>query len=174
MQKSFLSVLSKTVDPVSLRMHIKSAQSKPAKHKKPHEVLMLSLNRVTWKQRRDIQASVNGLQLIKVVTLPSLTVCLDMEQFVLVLAFSVKKHQEFEYSGSYNAAASKASSWTKFHIPNWFAEKVNKQNTVSQCRLFSRQNFVLSLYQALIFAHFKIGWSENWSFTVSFCSKTSL
>ena len=34
MQKSFPSVLPKTVYPVSLRMHNKSAQRKPAKHKK--------------------------------------------------------------------------------------------------------------------------------------------
>ena len=34
MQKSFPSVLPKIVYPVSLRMHNKSAQSKPAKHKK--------------------------------------------------------------------------------------------------------------------------------------------
>ena len=34
MQKSFPSVLSKRVYPVSLRMHNKSAQRKPAKHKK--------------------------------------------------------------------------------------------------------------------------------------------
>ena len=34
MQKCFPSVLAKRVHPVSLRMHIKSAQRKPAKHKK--------------------------------------------------------------------------------------------------------------------------------------------
>ena len=34
MQKSFASVLPRRVYPVSLRMHTKSAQSKPAKHKK--------------------------------------------------------------------------------------------------------------------------------------------
>ena len=34
MQKSFPSVLPKRVNPVSLRMHYKSAQRKPAKHKK--------------------------------------------------------------------------------------------------------------------------------------------
>ena len=34
MQKSFPSVLPKRVYPVSLRMHNKSAQRKPAKHKK--------------------------------------------------------------------------------------------------------------------------------------------
>ena len=34
MQKSFSSVLSKRVDPVCLRMHNKSAQRKPGKHKK--------------------------------------------------------------------------------------------------------------------------------------------
>ena len=75
-QKSFPSVLPKRVYPVSLRMHSKSAQRKPAKHKKHHvtkiqgEVPLLSLKRTTWKQRRDILASERGLQLIKVITPP--------------------------------------------------------------------------------------------------------
>ena len=34
MKKSFPSVLPKTVYPIALRMHNKSAQEKPAKHKK--------------------------------------------------------------------------------------------------------------------------------------------
>ena len=92
MQKFFPSVLPKRVYPVSLRMHKKSAQRKPEKHKKHHvvniqnEVRLLSLKGTTWNQRRDILASERGLQLIKLLLLPSLTICLDMEQFVLVPA----------------------------------------------------------------------------------------
>ena len=41
---------------------------------------------ITWKQRRDVLPSEKGLQLMKVKTLPSLTICLDMEQSVLVPA----------------------------------------------------------------------------------------
>ena len=37
---------------------------------------------------------------------------------------------------------SKVSSWTKFHVPNWFALKWNKQKHACQSRLFSQQNFV--------------------------------
>ena len=50
------------------------------------EVRLLSLERTTWKQRIDILASEIGLHLIEVITPPSLTICLDMEQFVLVPA----------------------------------------------------------------------------------------
>ena len=50
------------------------------------EVQLLSLKRTTWKQKRDILASQRGLQLIKVIILPSLTICPDMEQFVFVPA----------------------------------------------------------------------------------------
>ena len=61
MQNSFPSVLPKRVYPVSLRMHNKSAQRKPAKHKKRSRGKVsrrgLSLKRTTWKQRRDILAS---------------------------------------------------------------------------------------------------------------------
>ena len=48
------------------------------------EVRMLSLNRTTWKQGRDLLASEKGLQLMKVFTPPALVICFDMEQFVLV------------------------------------------------------------------------------------------
>ena len=53
--------------------------------KLPSEARPLSLKRTTWKQKRDILVSEKGLQLIKVTT-PSLTICLDMEQFFLVPA----------------------------------------------------------------------------------------
>ena len=76
MQKSFPSVLPKRVYPVSLRMHNKSAQRKPAKHKKTSRGKILKRGSTfvsktsTWKQRRDILASERGLQLIKVITPP--------------------------------------------------------------------------------------------------------
>ena len=76
MQKLFPSVLPKRIYPVSLRLHIKSAQRKPAKHKKTSrgkiqsEVRLLSLKRTTWKQRRESLASERGLQLNKVISPP--------------------------------------------------------------------------------------------------------
>ena len=76
LQKYFPSVLPKRVYPVSLRMHKKSAQRKPAKQKDNtwqnfkawFNVRLLSLKRTTWKERTDILASGRGLQLIKVIT----------------------------------------------------------------------------------------------------------
>ena len=50
------------------------------------KVRLLSLKSTTWKQRLDILASEKGLRLSKVNTPPVITICLDMEQFVLVPA----------------------------------------------------------------------------------------
>ena len=80
MQKPFPSV------------HSKSSQREPAKYNKTHvtkfqnQVQLLSLEKITRKQRRDVLVSEKGLQLIKSLLLPSLAICLDMEQFVLVPA----------------------------------------------------------------------------------------
>ena len=57
------------------RRHVTKFQSK---------VRQLSPKRTTWKQRRDILASERGL--LKLLLLPSLTICFDMEKFVLVPA----------------------------------------------------------------------------------------
>ena len=76
MQKSFPSVSPKRVYPDSLRMHNKSSQRKPAKHKKTSsgifqsEIRLLSLKRTAWKEKRDILASERGLQLIKFINPP--------------------------------------------------------------------------------------------------------
>ena len=75
-QKSFPSVLLKRVYSVSLRMHNKSAQRKPAKHKKTSRGknskrgLTIVSKRTTSKPRRDVLASEKGLQLSKVITPP--------------------------------------------------------------------------------------------------------
>ena len=76
MQKSFPSVLSKKVSPVSLRMHSNPAQRKPAKHNRAScgrfqsNVWLLSRKGTIWRQRGDILASKKGLQLLKVFTPP--------------------------------------------------------------------------------------------------------
>ena len=75
-QKPFPSVLPKRVYPVSLRMHNKSAERKPAKDEKAsrgevsRRVQLLSLKRTTWKQRSDILSSEKGLNFFKVITPP--------------------------------------------------------------------------------------------------------
>ena len=92
MLKSCPSVLPKRVYPVSLRMHNKSAQRKPAKHKKNtwqnfkarfdyclQNVQFGSKEETFWRPKE-------GYSSLKLLLLPSLTVCLDMEQFVLVPA----------------------------------------------------------------------------------------
>ena len=66
------------------RQHVAKFQS---------EVRLLSLKPTTWNQRRDILASEKGLQLIKILLLPSLTICLDIEQFMLVYNKSLKTQQ---------------------------------------------------------------------------------
>ena len=55
MQKTFSSVLPKRVCPVSLRMHIKSAQRKPAKHKKTSggKIWRRSLSSVSKTYKRE-------------------------------------------------------------------------------------------------------------------------
>ena len=75
------------------------------------EVRLLSLKRTTWMQRRDILASERGLHLIKLILLLSLTLRVDMEQFVLVPASvyneslitqSVTKRKRPKYQPSQN------------------------------------------------------------------------
>ena len=94
MQNFFRSVLPKRVYSVSLRMQNKSAQRKPAKHKKTSRGKIskrLSLKRANWKQRRDILASEKTYSSLKMLVLPSLTNCLDMEQFFLVPGYVYNK-----------------------------------------------------------------------------------
>ena len=79
MQKSFPSVLPKRVYPVSLRMHIKSAQGKPAKHKKTSRgkiskqsstIVPKTYNLEAKKRHSGVILRERGLQLIKVITPP--------------------------------------------------------------------------------------------------------
>ena len=56
MQKFFPSVLPKRVYPVSLRMHNKSAQRKPAKHKKTSRGKISRRNVATIDKKNDMEA----------------------------------------------------------------------------------------------------------------------
>ena len=51
-----------------------------------NEVRLLSLRRLTWKQRRGALVWKESLKLKKFLLLRSVTICLDMEQFFLVPA----------------------------------------------------------------------------------------
>ena len=76
MQKSFPSVLPKRVYPVSLRMHNKSAQRKPAKLKKTTRGKIskrgstIGSEKYNLEAKKNILASEKSLQLIKVITPP--------------------------------------------------------------------------------------------------------
>ena len=118
MQKSFPSMLSKGVHPVSSRMHNKSAQRKHAKHKKTlhgkfskrgltivcKNVQLGSKEETFWRPKV-------GYSPLKIIILTSLTICLDMEQFVPVpasvynkslITLSVMKQELPKYQPSQN------------------------------------------------------------------------
>ena len=78
MQKSLSSVLPKRVYPVSMRMHSKPAQGKLANRKKTSRG-KVSKEETFCCQKKDCNYW-------PTLYLPSLTICLDMEQFVLVPA----------------------------------------------------------------------------------------
>ena len=92
MQMSFPSVLLKSVYPVSLRMHIKSAQKKLPKDKKTSRGKLSKRSSTIVSKTYNLEAKRrhSGVRkkytLIKLIFLPSLTICLDMEQFVFVPA----------------------------------------------------------------------------------------
>ena len=128
MQKSFPSVLLKRVSPVSMRMHNKSAERKPAKHKKTSRG---KISRRSWtivsktykldileSERRDILASERGLHLIKVFTPPDINHLSWYGPVCPRSCFFVQ--QKFNYPVSYKVRTSKVSSFTKSHVPNRF------------------------------------------------------
>ena len=93
MQKSHSSVFPKRVYPFSMRMHSKSTQGKLASHKKTScgkisrrsLVTIAKKNNLEAKRKRSVvrqRIATNSRHY----TFPSLTICLDMEQFVLVPA----------------------------------------------------------------------------------------
>ena len=96
-----------------------------------------------------------------------------MEQFVLVSS------SVYCYNKNLNTLAVTKQQLPKYpvekesHVPNWLAQKGNKQKAVYESRHISRQNVVLSAHQALKFADIIIGWCENSIFTVRFCSTKS-
>ena len=93
MQKSFSSVLPKRVHPVFMRMHSKSTQREFASHKKTARgnvsrrslVTITKKNNLEAKKKRSIVRKRTATK-SRQFHLPSLIICLDMEQFVLVPA----------------------------------------------------------------------------------------
>ena len=81
-----------------------------------NQVQLLSLKRTTWKKKRDILASEEGLQIIKVITPPVIN---HLSWYGAVFprsCFCVQ--QNFDYPVSYKVGTSKVSTFTKSHVPS--------------------------------------------------------
>ena len=98
-------------------MYNKLSQRKPAEHKKTsrdksskQNLIGLSLKTHLEEKRRDVLVSEKGLQLIKLVSLPVINPFYCYGAICSRPRFCVQQKQEFEYSGSYKARASKISS----------------------------------------------------------------
>ena len=94
------------------------------------EVRLLSLKRTTWKQRRDILASEENLQLIKVITPPVINHLSCYGAVCPRSCFYVQK--KFVYPVSYKAWTSKVSTFKKSHVPNWITYEGEKQKLFSK------------------------------------------
>ena len=106
-------------------------------------------------QRKYVLASIKGLQLIEVSTPAIINHLSGFGAVCFCPCFCVQQQkEEFVYSGSCKRRASKWSSCSKSQVPLWFASKLFKKKVVCWRRLFSRQIFVLSSYQALNFLKF--------------------
>ena len=135
------------------------------------EVRLLSLKRSLWKQTRDILASEKGLQLNKVITLPVINHLSCYGAVWPRSCFCVQ--QEIDYPASYKAGTSKVLTFTKSHVLNWVTQEREKQKIIFQSRLFSRQKFVFSTFQALRFTNYNFGCCRNWNVPNRHCSTTA-
>ena len=149
MQKSFPSVSSKRVYPVSVRMHSKSW--KPAEHEKTsrgktsnRKAIVLSKKWITWKQRRGALPSEKGLQLIKVMTPPAIN-HLSWHGTAGLRSCSLCTTTSVRILRQLQNRSFQVSSWTKYHVTSWFAQNGNEQKAVCQTRLLSWKNSFLSL-----------------------------
>ena len=139
LQKSFPSVLFKRVYPVSLRMDIKFAQRKPAKHKKSSRGKVSTRGSTIVSETNILEAEKRNsgvrkcLQLIKIIT-PLVIILLSWHGVVCSRScFCVQ--QKCDYRVSYKAGASKVSNITKSHVPNWFTSEGDKQKVFCQSKL---------------------------------------
>ena len=90
MQNSVSENLSKRIYPIYQRVHRQPAARKLVRSKKKTRTKIQKRNsqtvfkKTTWKQRRSLLSSQKGLLLSKTISLSSLIIYLEMEQFVLV------------------------------------------------------------------------------------------
>ena len=126
---------------------------KPARHEKTSRdiiskrIWLLSLKKVTWKQRREVLASEKGLQFIKVITLSVTN---------LFLA------SQYTYS-VYNSKSLKIQTYTEQEFPKYQVE----QNTAYQIdwlkreidkKLFAKAAFLVD--ETLCCPHVKLSYSQ--------------
>ena len=96
-----------------------------------------------------------------------------MKQSVLVLATVYNKNKSLNLPAVTKQEFLKYQAEQNPKYRNGIALKGKKQTDFCQSRIFSRQNIVLSLYQALKFENFFIVWCGNWSLTIRLCSTTA-
>ena len=100
---------------------------------------------------------------LKLLLHPSLTICLDMDPFVLVPA-SVYNKSLITQSVTKQELPKYQSSQNPTYQIDSLQKEINK-------KLFSKaDSLVFSTYQALKFTNFNFGWCRNWNFPVGFCS----
>ena len=98
-----------------------------------------------------------------------------MEHFVLVpVSVCNNKYLNSRLVKKQELPKYQAEQITSYQI-DWLKLETteNIQKAGSQSRLFSRQSFVFSSYQALQFEESIAGWRGNYSFTVRFWTTTS-
>ena len=118
---------------------IYSLKSNRTEQKFQGEVWSFSLNETGWKHRRDVLASVNGLQLMKAITAPLLNDLFWHGSIFVRPYFSVEQQQEFEYSSSYKAVTSEVSNWRTSPVINWLRIEKKLPKIVRQRRFFGWQ-----------------------------------
>ena len=110
----------------------------------------------------------NGWSAEKTLFLPLLSRCLDMEQFVFLLASAYKKCLI-----SQSIVKQEFSKYQRLRNPAYQIDSLKEQmkkKATYRGRLSSRQVFVWSPYQTRKFADFYIGWWGDWTFTARLCS----
>ena len=175
MQKSFPSVLPERVYPVSLRMHNKSAQRKPAKHKKTSRGKISKRGSTIVSKTNNLEAKKTfwrpkeAYSSLKLLLLPSLTICLDREQFVLVPA-SV-------YNKSLITPSATKQDLPKYQpLPNPMYQIDSLKKEINK-KLFSKADSLVDKFLSCprikqSNSNFTFGWCGNWNFPVGLCSTT--
>ena len=113
------------------RHHMTKFQSK---------VRLPSVKSINWKQRRKVLAFDNVLKLIKAVFLPVINHLSWYGAVCFRLRFSVQQKQECDFLNSYTAGASKLSSGTEFHVPNYQIDSLKKE--INE-KLFAKADFLV-------------------------------